>query len=303
MQPEVSIIIVNYNTREVLRACLDSIAQHAGLAHETIVVDNASNDASAEMVRADFPWVRLIANTGNAGFSPANNMGMAHAQGEWLVLLNPDTALHARALATWLNDHRAHDAAISGPRLLNTDGSLQPSAWKVPVLRSAFLELIGFHRILGAHHYPTTRFSSDFEPGFVSGAAMLFHRQWFQRSGGLDPQLFWSEDTDLCMRIRAQGGRCWFVHRPTITHIGGESAKRNPRRAISNQLLSRLKLARKHRGWLAHATLALIIGAHIISRSVVFSLIALVRSEPRGDAYRYTLKRYWRYLIHGDLSI
>lgn len=301
--PEASLIIVSHNCREPLRACLRAIAAHAGIGHETIVVDNASDDGTAAMIRAEFPWARLEARADNPGFSAGNNIGLAMATGEWLVLLNPDTELRPGALPAWIAAHRARGAGISGPRLLNPDGTLQPSAWKVPGLRSALLELLGLHRLLGAHHYPAARFASDFEPGFVSGAAMLFHRGWLPRVSGLDEALFWSEDADLCLRIRALGGSCWYLSGPAIVHIGGESARRNPRRAISNQLISRVKLARKHGGPMKAFAVGAVIGLHIATRIAAFGLTSLFRPEPRADAYRYTAGRFVRYALRGDRSV
>lgn len=300
--PEVSFIIVSYSTREVLRACLASIRDHAGVESETIVIDNASSDGTPDMIRSQFPSVRVIANTENVGFSAANNQGIALAIGHYAVLLNPDTELRAGAMRAWINGHTGHDAAISGPRLLNPDGTLQPSAWRVPGLRSAVLESIGLHRLLRAHAYAATRFSADFEPGFVSGAAVLMERSALVGLGGLDPALFWSEDTDLCIRARALG-RCWYLTGPAIMHIGGESARRHPRRAISNQLISRIKLARKHRSRLIASAIAVVIGAHILTRIAAFMIISVVRKDERADAYRYTWTRFWRYLVRGDRSI
>lgn len=268
-----------------------------------IVVDNASTDGSGAMVQAEFPEVNLMEQPENLGFSPANNLGIALASGEWIILLNPDTELRPGALAAWLAAHQAHGAGISGPRLLNTDGSLQPSAWKVPGLSSAFQELIGLQRLVGGHGYAASRFATDFEPGFVSGAAMLFHRDWIARVGVLDPVLFWCEDTDLCMRFTAAGGSCWFISGADIMHVGGESAKRNPNRAIPNQLLSRIKLAKKHRGRVIAGLVAVVIGLHIVTRIMAFGVISLLREEPRANAYRHAWTRYWNYLIRGDLSI
>lgn len=300
--PEVSFIIVSCNTCEVLRACLASIRDHAGVEYETIVIDNASSDGTAEMIRSRFPLVRLIENKENVGFSPANNQGIDQATGRFAVLLNPDTELRPGSMRAWIDAHTGHGAALSGPRLVNPDGSLQPSAWRVPGLGSATLELIGFHRFLHAHAYPSARFSSDFEPGFVSGAAVLSERNALVGLGGLDPSLFWSEDTDLCIRARAIG-QCWYLTGPVVMHIGGESAKKNPRRAISNQLISRIKLARKHRSWATASAIALVIGAHIVTRAAAFTFINLLRKEDHADAYRYTWTRYWRYLVHGDQAI
>lgn len=302
-RPEVSIIIVSYRTPVLLRDCLASVAGQRDVDFEVIVVDNASGDGTVEMVRSGFPAVRLIASEENLGFSPANNRAMELARGRHLLLLNPDTVMDAGSLALWLRRHAERGAGISGPRLLNPDRSLQPSAWKVPGFVASLLELFLLHRLLGAHRYPAARFSADFQPEFISGAAMLFDRSVYERVGGLDAGMFWMEDADLCVRVRALGASCWYLHEPTIVHIGGQSAARNLRRAISNQLISRIKFARKHHGMLAAAPVAMVVTLHALTRAMAFSLLALGRTEPRADAYRHALVRLYRYIILGDRSI
>lgn len=302
-RPALSIIIVSYRTPAILRDCLLSVRNNVGQPCEVIVVDNASGDGTVELVHREFPEVVLIDSPTNLGFSPANNLALERATGEHLLLLNPDTVVSPGAMAAWLEAHQARGAGISGPRLLNTDGSLQISAWKVPGFWASLLELVYLHRWFGAGAYPRGHFDTDFQPAFVSGAAMLFHRSIHERVGGLDPTMFWMEDVDLCVRVRRMGGSCWYFHRPEIVHIGGQSAKQNPARAISNQLLSRIKFARKHNGALAAAAVSIVVLLHILTRMAAFALIALVRPEPRAKAYRLALVKLWRYLFHGDRSI
>lgn len=303
MSVELSIIIVSYRTKDILRDCLLSIRRNVDVAHEVIVVDNASTDGSPEMVAHEFPEFTLVANVENVGFSPANNTGMARAQGKYILLLNPDTVVLPGSIPLWLNAHERRGAAISGPRLLNVDGSLQPSAWKIPGLWNALLEVFYLHRVVGIGRYATGRFTADFEPGFVSGAAMLFHSTLFHRSGGLDPEMFWMEDVDLCVRARKAGGSIHYFHAPTIVHLGGQSAKKNLDRVISNQLISRLKFARKHGSRTGFAFLVLVVQVHVITRIIIFTVLGLFRSEPRAKAYRHTAKRLYNYLFHGDRSI
>jgi N-acetylglucosaminyl-diphospho-decaprenol L-rhamnosyltransferase len=303
LRPVLSIIIVSFRTPDILRDCLRSLQAEVDLPREVVVVDNASGDDTVAMVRSEFPEVMLIDSAINLGFSPANNLALERATGEYLLLLNPDTVVRRGALASWLEAHRSVGAGISGPNLLNTDGSLQVSAWKVPGLLDSVLELFYLHRWSGAGAYPRDRFDTDFRPAFVSGAAMLFHRKVYERVGGLDPTMFWMEDVDLCVRVRQEGGSCWYFHQPEIIHIGGQSAKQNPVRAISNQLLSRIKFARKHEGPLSAAVLSIVVLLHILTRMTAFAIIAWVRPEPRAQAYRHTLVKWWRYLFHGDRTI
>lgn len=302
-QPLLSIIIVSYNTRGVLRECLASVQREVDLLHETIVIDNASPDGSADMVARDFPDMLLVRNISNVGFSPANNTGMERARGRYIVLLNPDTLVRPGTIRSWVEAHEQVQATISGPRLVGTDGYTQPSAWRVPGLVDATLELFMLHRMVKRQVYPAANFNRRFKAGFVSGAAMLFEQSVFEGLGGLDPEMFWMEDADMCLRVRKAGGTCWYLHGPGIVHIGGESSKRNVERMIANQLLSRIKFSRKHGSALATVLMAVVIVLHAITRAMAFSVVGLFRREPRARAYRNTLVRLYYYLFHGDRSI
>lgn len=303
MDPRISIIIVSYNTREVLRQCLASVHDELGGGGEAIVVDNASADGSADMVARDFPGLQLVRNEENVGFSPANNTGLARAKGAYVLFLNPDTILPKGTLSTWLTAHEAAQASLSGPTLKGLEGRKQVSAWRIPGIRESVLELFYLHRWLRPGRYPEAWADRDHEAGFVSGAAMLAPRQLIQDLGGFDPNMFWMEDADLCLRVRQAKGRVMFLHEPWITHIGGESAKKNPARAITNQLLSRVKFMRKHRGGFAMAVVYGTVWLHALSRMIVFSGMALFRQEPRGGAYRQAFVKLNRYLFRGDGAI
>lgn len=301
--PLLSIIVVSYNTRAVLRECLASVRREVAMPHETIVIDNASPDGSADMVAQEFPEVLLVRNADNAGFSPANNTGMQLARGRYIVLLNPDTVVRPASMHAWLEAHRRVKATISGPRLVGTDGRLQASAWRIPDLLDATLELVMLHHLAKRNSYPEADFDTDFHAGFVSGAAMLFERSVFELHGGLDPEMFWMEDADLCLRVREAGGTCWYVNGPGIVHVGGESSKRNVDRMIANQLLSRIKFARKHGTSIGQGGMVVVMVLHAATRALAFGTIGLVREEPRARAYRHALVRLYQYLFRGDRSI
>ncbi|MEA3339438.1 MAG: glycosyltransferase family 2 protein, partial [Chloroflexota bacterium] len=143
--PDLSIVIVNWNVRDLLRRCLRSILanlQIRALVHlQVIVVDNGSSDGSVEMVQAEFPAVHLITNAGNRGFPAANNQGLAIARGRYVLLLNPDTEIVGDALALMVAFADAHpDVGMVGPQLLNADGSVQSSRRRFPTLATGFLE-------------------------------------------------------------------------------------------------------------------------------------------------------------------
>ncbi len=302
-RPSISIIIVSYETRELVRDCLVSIRNGGERSVEVIVVDNASADGTVEMIAAEFPEVQVVRNATNVGFSPANNQGIARSKAPFILLLNSDTVVQKGSIVQWMKEHVDSGATVSGPRLLNTDGSLQRSAWKVPGILDQFLELFYLHLVSGVGGYTDEQYAQDFEPGFVSGAAMLFARELSDRIGGLDPEMFWMEDVDFCVRARKEGGTVKYLHLPEIVHIGGQSSKKNLGRVISNQLISRIKFMRKHGDVLRSTLLVLIILLHVLTRMVIFGILSIFGDEPKAKAYSYTLRKLFRYLFAGDRSI
>ena len=163
-----SIVIVSYNTRDLLRACLASIDRSTGVeSRETFVVDNASTDGSPDMVAAEFPWVRLLRSAANRGYAAANNLAVVKARGRSILLLNPDTELPPHALST-LNDYlEAHpDTAVVGPKLVRSDGSLDLACRRsFPTPEVAFYRLAGLSRASRADHQRLQRPRLQVRPG------------------------------------------------------------------------------------------------------------------------------------------
>lgn len=208
---DLSIVIVSYNTKEMLRACLNSLeAGTEGLTVETFVVDNNSPDGSAEMVRTEFPQVRLIANTGNTGFTRANNQALRLTVGRNVVILNPDTEADPGALTVlvrYLDEHP--DVGAVGPMLLNTDGSLQPNGVFFPTIRTEFLGHTGLWKRKGISermwHYHREDFDSVCEVDVVTGACMMVRHTVMDRAGMLDEDFFmFYEETEWCWRIKVK---------------------------------------------------------------------------------------------------
>ncbi|MBX7093452.1 MAG: glycosyltransferase family 2 protein [Flavobacteriales bacterium] len=298
----VDVVIVSYNVKSVLKDCLHSIADLPS-GFTIYVVDNASSDGTAEMIQSEFPRVEFISSGANIGFSPANNLAMQKGKGEYILLLNPDTIVKQPALIDWLNLHIEKQAGLSACKLLNTDQSLQISAWKTPGVMDSLLELFYLHRLFHITQYPEEMYQRDAEVENVSGAAMLFSRKVFDEVGGLDPNLFWMEDTDFCYRVRSSGKKVIYFHEPEIVHIGGQSSKSNYNRVISNQLISRLKFTRKHRSMVSFVVLTLIIYLHCISRIIGFGLIYPLKRNAKAKAYIYSFGRLNRYIWKKDMSI
>lgn len=226
-----SIIIVSWNVRQDLRACLESLRLSAEVPHELIVVDNASRDDTVAMLQADFRAVRVLANSDNRGFAAANNQGLQIAQGAYLMLLNPDTVVPPGGLRLLLDFAEAHpEAGVIGPRLLNSDGSLQPSCRRFPTVWAALFRHTLFGRWFPNAHWMREYLMCDWshdeprEVDWLSGAAMLIRREAFLQVGGLDESFYWgSEDVDYCYRMHQAGWKVLYTPQPAIIHRVGRS--------------------------------------------------------------------------------
>ncbi len=231
---DASIVVVSFNTRELLRECLLTVQREAvGVSYEVIVVDNASNDGSPEMVASSFPWVRLIRSQENLGFAAANNCAFAAAQGRYLVLLNSDAFPRPGALrrAVTHMDAAPH-VGLAGARLVGRDDSWQPSARLFPSPLNDFLALSGL-----AAKFPRSRFfgrvdrtwADPLQPAAVEwtpGAFAIIRRAVLEQVGHFDERFFlYYEEVDLCRRIRAAGHKVWYWPDVVVVHLGGESSK------------------------------------------------------------------------------
>jgi GT2 family glycosyltransferase len=267
-QPNMSIIIVSFNTREVLRGCLSSLQQQQDVgAMQVIVVDNASRDGSADMVARDFPHCHLVRSEVNLGFAAANNLAFALAGAPYLVLLNPDALLQPGALKKSIAHMESTPrAGLAGGLLQDSDGQLQPSGRLFPSLLNELLMLSGL-----AARYPASRFFGRFDRtwanprqaapvDWVPGAFSIIRRSALDISGGFDERFFlYYEEVDLCRRIAQAGYEVWYWPDVVIEHIGGASSKTLVDMAFSGsgsqltlwRLRSGLLYYRKHHGPLA----------------------------------------------------
>ncbi len=268
---DVSIILVSFNTREVLRESLQSVArEQAGLHLEIFVVDNDSKDGSVEMVEAEFPHVRILRSNVNLGFGAANNVALELAQGRYIVLLNSDAFLLSDSLRFSV-EHMDADPSVglAGGRLVGRDMALQPSARMFPSILSDFLVMTGL-----AHKYARSKFFGRFdrtwadplqpaEVDWVPGAFSIIRREALQKVGFFDPEFFlYSEEVDLCRRIQNAGFKIMYWPDILVIHIGGESSRQIKTLEMSSagaqlvrwRMRSTLLYYRKHHGataWLA----------------------------------------------------
>lgn len=251
---ELSIVIVSWNVRELLRACLAALPRDA----EVIVVDNASADSSAAMVTAEYPAVRLVANQHNRGFTGGNNQGLALTQGRYILLLNPDTIVQDNALETLVNFIDSHpEAGVVGPQLRYADGSLQSSRRRFPTLATALLEStpLAWHwpaeRNRWAQHYHMADRSPDVEQevDWLVGAALLTRREVLEQVGGFDEGYFmYSEELDWQRRVRAAGWKVVYVPQAVITHYEGKSSEQATAARHIRFNTSKVRYFRKHHG-------------------------------------------------------
>lgn len=228
----VSIVIVNWKVKDLLRRCLFSVyAQTKGVSFEVLVVDNDSRDGSVEIIAGEFPQATIIASNRNLGFAAGNNLAIARARGEFVLLLNPDTELREDAVSkmvAWMR--MSSRAAIMGPRLANHDGSLQASVRRLPTPYSQALIMLKLHHALPRLKALRRYFAADFDydkaaaVDQVMGAAFLVRRSAFERLGLLDERFFiWFEEVDYCKRAKDAGLQVWYAPVATVVHHGGES--------------------------------------------------------------------------------
>jgi len=234
--PDISIVIVSHNTRELLRACLQSIRAHRdGYAVETIVVESDSHDGTAAMVREGFPEVILLEAGENTGFARGNNLGIARARGRAILLLNPDTELNAGALAA-LHHALTMDPAVGvvGPLLRYPDGTIQPSRRRFPTLATALVESTLIqewwprHPALARYYYADTPDDRPHDVDWLVGACLLVRREVFATAGVLDERLFlYAEEPEWCWRVRRAGWRVRYVPEAEVRHHEGSSTGQN----------------------------------------------------------------------------
>ena len=258
---ELSVVIVNTQTRDLVLTCLRHLMPELGdLDHEVFVVDNASTDGSVEAIRREFPAAKVIANRENRGFARANNQALRLAGGDQILLLNPDTEIQPGALAIL---RRAlgtlPDAVVVGPRVLRPDGRLDLACRRsFPSPGVALARLTGLSRL-----FPRARWVARYNLTYTdpnrpaeidcgTGAALLFDGKAFQAVGYFDEDFFmYGDDLDVCFRLKAKGGRVYYVPDAVVIHLKGGTTRQRPRPMLREFHRSMWLFYRKHyaHGW------------------------------------------------------
>jgi GT2 family glycosyltransferase len=295
-ETDLSVIIINYNVRELLLTSLRTLYMfhRASFSMEVIVVDNNSTDGSMEAVRLQFPEVVLIENKLNAGFPAANNQGFRIAKGRYLFMLNPDTEFFDDSADKLYAHMEANpEIAMAAPKLLNTDGSLQPSFWRYPSLANIFLETIYLDKLLVRKNYRDKDPGKPFEAESFSGAAILFRRELLDTIGYLDEQLFWIEEIDYCYRARQAGYRLEYYPYASLIHHVGQSAKKNYNISVCNQIVNKIKFFKKYHNTFSWLLIVILSLFHVLAKALVFSVLAPLKRQYalKAKAYWYTLPK------------
>jgi GT2 family glycosyltransferase len=259
---------------------------------EVIVVDNASSDDSVDMLKSEFPQVRIIANAENRGFAKANNQGIAIAEGRYVLLLNSDTVVLGNCIAETVSFADAQaQAGVVGCRVLNPDNSLQPTCFMFPsilnmLLSSTYLyKLFPRSRFFGREHMTWWDSNDAREVDVVKGCFMLVRREAIEQVGPMDEGFFmYAEETDWCYRFKKNGWKVMFAPVGRIIHLGGQSTAQKHAAMIVQLRLSILKVIRKHRGWTAHLVARFLVAFFFAVRLPLWIAMALFRPTKRRRA-------------------
>lgn len=301
--PPVSILIVSWNVRELVRECLASL-EAGGVFDwaQVIVVDNHSADDTVRMVRCEFPRVQLIASETNLGFSRGSNLAYRQSNGKYILLLNPDTVVSASAvlkLVAFLEHHREYGAV--GPKQTGRNGNTQfeaavalPTIWNVLCDWLALSRVFPRSQLFAGRKLGSWDHESSREVPALAGSAMLVRRCALEQIGLLDETMFMIEDMDLCFRLRQAGHKIYYLASAAITHLGGESLrkKNNPGLQLQIAFHSFWIYLRKNKGS-HHALLLSVVmfcwslGATVVA-AVFWLFTALTKQGHLGH-------KWWRY--------
>jgi N-acetylglucosaminyl-diphospho-decaprenol L-rhamnosyltransferase len=231
---KVSVIVVSYNTRDILSKCLQELLDKSGEEDmEVFVVDNNSSDNSADMVAKHFPQVQLIANSENLGFAAANNQAWQRSTGDFILLLNPDAYIKKNAVNIARRFLESHpECGLCGGRLVNLDGELDPSARRFPNAWYKLFTITGisakFARSNIFNSYNFGGFSHDqpIEVDWVPGTFTMYRRKMLEETGLFDERFYiYYEETDLCLNAKRNGWKVYFTPDAEVLHIGGACSK------------------------------------------------------------------------------
>jgi len=291
---DLSVVVVSWNTRDHLERCLRALVEDATpLAREVLVVDNASSDGSGDLVRREFPSVRLFAEARNTGYAAGNNRGIRASEGAFVCLLNSDASVRPGALdrlVAFLRENPGYAAAA--PKLLHPDGSLQRACMRFPRLSTALFFDTVLDRLFPRNRVVARYFLRDFDHLRASdvdqppASCLVLRRAALDAVGLFDEDLFlFFNDVDLCLRLWRAGWRIRYLPDAEVVHVGGASTSRYDRFVVEWHR-NRLAYYRKHYGPLGAGLLRLVIAARAIEES-----FRIRRRVPPGAGRREEMRR------------
>lgn len=300
---KLSIVIICWNDWKVIENCLQSIFETTRkIEYEVIVSDNASTDGSVEKIRRQFPLVRVVENGANLGFARGNNAGIREAQGEYVLILNPDTTIHDGSLDRWIEFADRHpEAGAFGCRVHNRDGTYQRSARPFPTIARYVIAALGL-RFLGRlkrpvllDEYEAWRGDNEKEVDWQSGCCLLVRGDLLSKLGGFDEQFFYQfEEVDLCRRVWGAGYRIRYTPEASITHLGGQSVNRFPVRFALEVCRNGYRYFYKHYGSTGARRYRRVMLLKLGVRQVGYSLLNAIRPNEslkrRLEMYRTTIR-------------
>ncbi len=293
---DISVIIVNYNVKEYIISCIESIYKHScsKVNFEVIVIDNNSEDGSTTKIRDLFPQVSLHKNNKNLGFSIAANQAAKFSKGDYILILNPDTLFKDDVLKK-LFDEAKNEARLGvlGPSLISESGTVHRSYWRDPTTLTTLFSIFNLDFLNFYKNYNNRIFKKKKKVDTLSGGAFFLRKDVFDKLGGFNDRLFWMEDIDFCVRARQENYSVLYFPEAEVIHFIGKSAEKNIKIAISNQLISKIKFFKIHKD--RFSFLVVLFAVTIISSLKTFVLLFLLPFSQLGRkkfiAYAYTLRK------------
>jgi GT2 family glycosyltransferase len=297
---DLSIIIVNWNTKKLLVECIDSVyASPPNSNFEIWVVDNASTDGSPELIRDRYPQVKLIDNEENIGFARANNQAFQRSEGNYILLLNPDTVVEPNAieyLVQYLDEQP--NAGMVGSRLLNPDKTLQISAFPVPTLSKEFWRMFHLDAFVPYANYPMEKWDLESvrEVDSLLGACMLVRREALGQFGLFDEEYFiYSEEVDLCTRLKKGGWHLYWLPVSVVIHYGAQSTQQVAEEMFLRLYAGKILYFRKHHSNLTVLVYKLILFLATVSR-LLLTPFALIEEPIKRNEHLVVSNNYRRLL-------
>lgn len=279
---DLSIIIINYQTRNLTAQCLKSIKNSKdNLKKEVIVIDNHSQDDSPEYLIKNFSFINLIKSNKNLGFAKGNNLGVKKAKGKYILFLNSDTLLKSDSLQLLYNQVLKNHSSIASCQLLNQDKSIQSQGGCLPNLFTVFAWMLFIDDLpfikdilMPYHQNNLSFFKKDQSPGWLSGTALLVKKQIFQKLKGFDPHFFmYGEDVDFCLRAKKMGFKLNYFHKPQIIHLCHGSG--NQQSALLGEFQGLKYIYKKHQASWQYPLLRLLLKTGALLRLIIY----LIKNE------------------------